>query len=172
MVRHTPEGVTYAPLYIHSFQLLLPHHQAEAEKFNSIDPDKIASTGDKLRYFRYKKALFQREVADYAGLDRSTYIRFESGMDFYPPDKLYKIAELLEVDISDLLDGYNTFIHNGQGQQIRAIRKRMKLTQKEFGKRFGAHAGKVKRWEKGKARIFRSTWIKLFSKMAIYHSSQ
>lgn len=74
MVRHTPEGVTYAPLYIHSFQLLLPHHQAESEKFNGIDPNKLTFTADKLRYFRYKKALIQREVADYERLDRSTYI--------------------------------------------------------------------------------------------------
>ena len=165
MVRHTPEGVIYAPLYIHSFQLLLPHHLAEAEKFNGIVPDKLTLTSDKLRYFRYKKALLQHEVANYAGVDRSTYIRYESGMDFYPPDKLSKITELLEVDITDLFDEYNTFIRNGQGQQIRAIRKQMKLTQKEFGKRFGAHAGTVKRWENESIRISKKLYCKIFKEL-------
>lgn len=162
MVRHTLEGITYAPLYIHSFQLLLPHHLAEAEKFNGIVPDKLTSTADKLRYFRYKKALLQRDVADYAGLDRSTYIRYESGMDFYPQDKLSKIAELLEVDIDGLLDEYNTFIRDGQDQQIRAMRKQMKLTQKEFGKRFGVHAGTVKRWENESIRISKKLYCRIF----------
>ena len=135
---------------------------AEGEKFNAVEPDKLTSTADKLRYFRYKKALLQREVADYAGLDRSTYIRYENGMDYYPPDKLAKIAGLLEVDVSELLDDYNAFLRDGQGQQIKSLRKRMKLTQKEFGKRYGVQAGTVKRWENGKARIFKSTWCKIF----------
>ena len=34
MVLHTPMGVIYAPLYIHSFQLVRPHTLVEAEKFN------------------------------------------------------------------------------------------------------------------------------------------
>ena len=34
MVLHTPTGVIYAPLYIHSFQLVQPHTLVEAEKFN------------------------------------------------------------------------------------------------------------------------------------------
>ena len=162
MVKHTPEGVAYAPLYIHHFQLILPHYLAEGEKFNAIGPDKLISTADKLRYYRYKKALFQREVADYAGLDRSTYIRYENGMDYYPPDKLAKIAELLEVDVSELLDDYNAFLRDDQGWQIKSLRRSMKLTQKEFGKRFGAHAGTVKRWENGKARILKRTYQKMF----------
>ena len=162
MVKHTPEGVAYAPLYIHRFRLLLPHCLAEGEKFNAVEPDKLTSTADKLRYYRYKKALLQREVADYAGLDRSTYIRYEIGMNYYPPDKLAKIAELLEVDVSELLDDYNAFLRDGQGWQIKALRRSMKLTQKEFGKRFGAHAGTVKRWENEKAQILKSTWGKLF----------
>ena len=60
MVRHSIEGVFNAPLYIHRFQLLLPHHQVEAEKFICIDPDKLINTSDKLRYYRHKKALLQR----------------------------------------------------------------------------------------------------------------
>jgi transcriptional regulator with XRE-family HTH domain len=157
MVRHSIESVFNAPLYIHRFQLLLPHHQVEAEKFICIDPDKLINTSDKLRYYRHKKALLQREVADYVGIDRSTYIHYENDSDYYQPDKLVKIAELLEVDISNLLDDYNAFLYQGQGLQIRDLRKTMKLTQREFGKRFGAHAGTVKRWESDKIHIFKNT---------------
>ncbi len=164
MVRHTDKGVVYAPLYIHKFQPFLPYRLSEAAKFYGVEPDKLNSTGDKLKYYRHKKGLLQREVADYAGLDRTTYISYESGIDYYPPEKLLKISELLNVDITDLLDEYNTFIRDGQGQQIRALRKKMKMTQKEFGKCFGVHGGTVKRWENNSARIFKSTWKKLFLK--------
>ncbi|NLT15680.1 MAG: helix-turn-helix domain-containing protein [Clostridiales bacterium] len=162
MVKHALKEVLYAPLYIHSFQLLLPHRMDEAAKFNGLDPDRLVSTADKLRYYRYKKALLQREVADYAGIDRSTYIKYEAGLDYYPPDKLGKIAELLGVDIADLLDKYNAFIRNGQGPQIRALRRQMRLTQKEFGKRFGIHETTVREWEHENIRISKKQYIKLF----------
>ena len=164
MVRHISQEIIYAPLYIHSFQLFMPRTLVEAEKFNITysDPDKLTTTSDKLRYYRYKKALLQRDVADYAEIDRSTYIHYENGMDYYPPDKLSKITDLLEIDMTDLLDDYNAFI-NGQGQQIRALRKKMKLTQKDFGECFGVHAGTVKKWENEKVRITKSTYNKLFN---------
>jgi transcriptional regulator with XRE-family HTH domain len=154
MGRHSIEGVFYAPLYIHHFQLLIARHLVEAEKFNCIDPLALVNTSDKLRFYRHKKALFQRDVADYAGIDRSTYIRYENDIDYYQPHKLAKIAELLDVGISDLVDDYNAFLYQGQGQQIRNLRETMKLTQKEFGKHFGVHAGTVKRWESDKIHIF------------------
>ena len=105
-------------------------------------------------------------MADYVGIDRSTYIHYENDSDYYQPDKLVKIAELLEVDISNLLDDYNAFLYQGQGLQIRNLRKAMKLTQREFGKRSGAYAGTVKRWERDMIHIFKNTWIKLFKNNA------
>ena len=48
----------------HSIPLLAPHHLLEAEKFNIryTDPAQITCMADKLRWYRYKKALLQREV--------------------------------------------------------------------------------------------------------------
>ena len=85
----------------------------EAEKFNIRfpDPSEITETADKLRWYRYRKALLQREVAEYAGIDRSTYIHYEEyGRDYYPLDKMEKIAEILGVPVTELLDEYNRFL--------------------------------------------------------------
>ena len=51
MSRYADMGVTYAPLYVHSFRLVQPHTLVEAEKFNTscTDPAKIDRTADKLR---------------------------------------------------------------------------------------------------------------------------
>ena len=73
MVLHTPEVVKCAPLFIYTFPLFLPHHLLEAEKFNIRYPvpAKITDMSDKLRYYRYKKGLLQREVADYLFITKS-----------------------------------------------------------------------------------------------------
>ena len=112
MVRNTNGVTRYAPLYVHSFDFFHPHKLVDAEKFSITysDPSQLISTADKLRYYRYKKALLQRDIADYAGIDRSTYNRYEhDGRDYYPLQTMQKIAEILEVDIMDLLDDYKMF---------------------------------------------------------------
>ena len=79
MVRHISEEVQFAPLLICNFKLLAPHHLLESEKFNISfsDTKEITKIADKLRWHRYKKALLQREVADYIGVDRGTYASYE-----------------------------------------------------------------------------------------------
>ena len=154
----------YSPLAIHSFLFLRPKKLTDAEKFNIQYPNPVmlTTTADKLRYYRYKKSLLQREVAEYAGINENTYIHYENPEhDYYPIDKLGRIAELLEVDITDLLDEYNRFLYDGQGWQIRKIRKSMGLTQKEFGRLMGVHGGTVKKWESDRVIISSKTFIRL-----------
>ena len=53
------------------------------------------------------KGLRQRDAADYAGINRSTYIHYEeAGRDFYPKEHMEKLAELFEVPLENLLDDY------------------------------------------------------------------
>ena len=167
MVRNSRKAVAYAPLYIHTFKLFQPHTIAEAEKFNITysDPSTLTTTADKLRYYRYKKALLQKDVANYAGIDRATYGSYEENKrDYYPIDTMGKIAELLEVDIVELLDEYNLFLYHGQGQQIKTLRKSMGLLQREFAKLYGVDRHTIVKWETDKVQIFKSTWEKLYKK--------
>ncbi len=166
MTCHCLGGVKYAPLYIHSFQLLQPRKLLEAERFNIqyTDPAKIATVADKLRYYRHKKALRQKDVAEKTGIHLATYCAYEQEDRKipYPFEKLGKVAELFDAKITDLLDQYNLFLYNGQGQQIRALRQSLGLTKKEFGKLYGFHAHTVNQWENDNIQILKSTWVKLF----------
>ena len=140
----------------------------DAEKFNLrfSDASEITEIADKLRWYRYQKGLRQRDAADYAGIDRSTYIHYEeAGRDFYPKEYMEKLAELFEVPLEDLLDDYNLFLLRGQGAQIKAIRQRLGLTQKAYAAQLGVPLQKFKRWEQGTVQIFKSTWEKYFKKM-------
>ncbi|MBP2663609.1 MAG: helix-turn-helix domain protein [Firmicutes bacterium] len=166
MACHCLGGVKYAPLYIHSFQLLQPRKLLEAERFNIkySGPSEIATVSDKLRYYRHKKGLRQKDVAEKTGIHRATYCAYEQEDRKipYPVDKLSKIAELFGVEITDLLDEYNLFLYNGQGWQIRALRQSLGLTKKEFGDLYGFHVYTVNKWENDTIQVLKSTWVKLF----------
>ena len=165
LVANVAGTLKVAPLQILKFPVVLPHKFLDAEKFNLrfSDASEITEIADKLRWYRYQKGLRQRDVADYAGIDRSTYIHYEeAGRDFYPKEHMEKLAELFEVPLEDLLDDYNLFLLRGQGAQIKAIRQRLGLTQKAYAAQLGVPLQKFKRWEQGNVQIFKSTWEKYF----------
>ena len=154
-----------APLQILRVPVVLPHKLLDAERFNLqySDATEITEIADKLRWYRYQKGLRQRDVADYIGIDRSTYIHYEeAGRDYYPREHIKKLAELFEVSMEDLLDEYNLFLLHGQGKQIKALRMQRGLTQKAYAQELGVPLQKLKRWEQGSVQIFKSTWEKYF----------
>ncbi len=165
LISNISGAVKVAPLQILQFPVVLPHKFQDAEKFNLQFPDfsEITETADKLRWLRYQKGLRQRDVADYAGIDRSTYVHYEEyGKDLYPPEHMEKIAQLFEVPVDTLLDDYNLFLRNGQGNQIKAIRMKLGLTQKQYADKLGVSLGNLKHWEQNRKQIFKSTWEKFF----------
>ena len=150
----------YTLLVVHSFPFLRPTKLVDAEKFNSRYPDSamLTTTADKLRYYRYQKSLLQREVAEYAGINESTYIDYESGKrECYPIDKIQRIAELLEVPTEALLDEYNLFLCE-QSKTLKALRERCGWTQSKLAERLSVRLHVVKQWGQGRVRMTRKMW--------------
>lgn len=165
MVRHITRVAEFAVLMVRSFPLLQPHFRVEAEQLNLQypDPAEITAVADKLRWYRHRKALLQREVADFAGIDRSTYIHYEdASRDYYPPDKLEKIARILEVNMADLMDEYNLFLYHDQGRQIRDKRESLGMTIPQYARYLGVHSVKLRRWESNQVQISKTTWERYF----------
>lgn len=79
-----------------------------------------------------------------------------------PPEHMGRIAQLFEVPVERLLDDYNLFLRNGQGKQIKAIRMKLGLTQKEYADRLGISLCNLKQWEQNRKQLFKSTWEKYF----------
>ena len=59
--------------------------------------------GDNIQRLRDKKRLTQEALAARVGLSRTSIVHIEKGRQKPPLDKLYLIAELLDVDVFELL---------------------------------------------------------------------
>jgi transcriptional regulator with XRE-family HTH domain len=58
--------------------------------------------GENLRILRNKKNISQQEIADFLGIDRKTYVSWESGETDIKSSHIPKLAEYLQVEINDL----------------------------------------------------------------------
>lgn len=165
MVRNTHQEVQYAPLYVHCFHLVQPHHILEAEKFNIhySEPDQITNIAVKLRWYRHQKGMLQREVADYIGVNRATYVHYEDGtQELYPAEVMMKLTELYGVSADALLDEYNWFIWRGQGRQVQELRLSKELTILQFAEELNVYPTSIRRWEDESQLMTKSTWERYF----------
>ena len=165
MISNLSGKIRLAPLEILRFPLLALRKLLDAQKFNIryTDPSQITEIADKLRWYRYQHALMQKEVAEQIGIDRNTYIHYEEyGRDYYPIEHMEKLAELYDVPVEELLDGYNLFLYKGQGEQIQIIRQSLGLTQKQYAEQLGVPFDNLRKWEQNRVRIYKSAWEKYF----------
>ena len=58
--------------------------------------------GDNLRVLRSKQNISQQEIADFLGVDRKTYLSWETGTADIKSSYIPKLAEFLQVEINDL----------------------------------------------------------------------
>ena len=150
MARHTSRGIETSPMFLLSVN----------PATNLTTP--LENLPDKLKYYRQKAGLMQKEVADKLGIDRNTYSRYESPTrGRYPEEKLKALAELYGLPQNELSDGYNEFLKK-QGDKIREKRSELGLTQKEFAAKIGTKLANLKRWERNEVAVSREIWEKYF----------
>lgn len=160
-------GITYYKVFFeHSFLYQLPSRISDRERYMLLYKSavELSSTAEKLKYFRYKNFLYQEQVAELVGLDRSTYSYYEDcSRKFYSFEILEKIAHLYSVPITELLDDYTLFLYNGQGQAIKTFRKKRGFTQQTFADYLNVSKTTIRKWEKEVVHISKEYYQKLFS---------
>ena len=165
MAKHELKNTIYALLYKHTFSFVTPLQLLESEIFNIRykKPNDIHTVAEKLRYYRHKKALRQKDVAKQIGVSVSTYMSYENvNREHYPIEVLKNIAAFYEVNVIELMDEYNLFLYRGQSLQLKKLINDSKLTQKAVAKKLNVHAKTVTAWESGKVRMSKSMYIKIF----------
>lgn len=123
---------------MHRFRLIAPRNLPEAQRFTQQyhTYDEISSVPDRLRWCRLHMGLLQREVAELVGIATPLYIDMGTGAcEHTPAAVMDRLAELYGVLVTDLLDGYNRFLYEGQARQILAIRQRAGLSRAAFARK-------------------------------------
>lgn len=130
--------------------------------YDHPDPERLTTISDKLKWYRIQRGYLQHDVAKTMGVNRTTYSHYEENeLDAYPLDKLSKAADLFGIPVTALLDDFNLFLYNGQGKQIKGLRKSMRLTQSQFAEYLGISLGTLKNWEQDRVCIQKTTFEKL-----------
>ena len=84
----------------------------------------------KLKELRKKQGLTQLELAESLFVSRQAISGWEAGTSRPSTENLQSLSRLFNIPLETLLDDYNLFLRKGQGEQIKAIRTKLGLTQK------------------------------------------
>ena len=122
----------------------------------------MTTVGGRIKYYRLLNGLKQKDIYDKIGIDKSTYIHYESRSTIsFNLEICKKICEALGIDPVLVYDDYMAFIVSDYGTTIRVFRKIQKLTHKKFGTLIGMHPKISARWEKRKSIPSRASYIRM-----------
>jgi len=123
--------------------------------------DENAGVAERIRFYRTKRDMNGNTLAELAGLSRFAIIAYENNQTEPALSDLKNIAAILEVEADNLFDDYYRFLDHPYTDQIKNIRKKNKLLQRELGAMLGVTRRAVERWENGKNKVTRDMWEKL-----------
>lgn len=143
-----------APLYVHTFRVFSMGIGRWYEYLHTVP--------ERLRWCRYRLGLMQKEVAQQVGISQTLYEEMERwDCREYPAHAVDKLAELYQVPVEDLLDGYSRFLYDGPVDQIRCARERLGLSRKAFAELAGVGEKSVRDWEVGRKKASKKSWERL-----------
>jgi len=81
-------------------------------------PTKNMGLKENLKVLRKKNGITQQEIAEYLGIDTTSYGRLERGERNLSADRLELIAKFYKVSVSDILSGENAFESTGPKHEL------------------------------------------------------
>lgn len=98
-----------------------------------IDKDELkVFVGKKIREIRTKKKMKQKELADKVGVKNNTISQYEHGINAPGQDMLFKIAQVLEVKVEDLLPPTTTEVETDDFERALQMAKDLDLEDMSF----------------------------------------
>jgi len=122
----------------------------------------MTTVSGRIKYYRLLNGLKQKDICEKIGIDKSTYIHYESkSTTSFDIGMCKKICEAIDVDPALVYDEYMTFIASDYGTTIRTFRKNYKITHEKFGALIDMHPKISARWEKGRSEPSRVSYKKI-----------
>ena len=100
-----------------------------------------------LRYYRQRKGLTTRQLAESVGIEPATVLMYEREQFSIPYPTAVAMAEVLEIDKNLLFDGFARFMDYPYSDRLREVRKAHRLNQTDFAKKANICYSIYAKWE-------------------------
>ena len=102
-----------------------------------------------LKYYRQRKCLTTRQLAESVGVVPATVLMYERGQFPIPYQTAVAMAEVLEIDRNLLFDEFAQFMDYPYSDRLREVRIANKLNQATFAEKAGISLSIYSKWEGG-----------------------
>ena len=100
-----------------------------------------------LKYYRQRKCLTTRQLAESVGVVPATVLMYERGQFPIPYQTAVAMAEVLEIDRNLLFDDFARFMDYPYSDRLREVRKAYGLNQTDFAKKANICYSIYAKWE-------------------------
>ena len=107
---------------------------------------------NQIKKLRISKGLTQKQLADLCGIAEPNLRKYELGKQNPKIETVEKIANALNVSVSELSNYQESFHYNSRltvGMNIKTARKKVNITQKQLGEMIGSSEGMIRQYELG-----------------------
>ena len=114
--------------------------------------------GDNLRYYRQRKQMTTRHIAEKLDIVPATVTMYENGKQPIPYDVAVKLADILEIEASLLYDDFSCFLAVPYTEVLKSVRTALGLSQKAFAEQMGLVPSYYYKLEEGSRRPSRKVY--------------
>ena len=119
--------------------------------------------GDNLRYYRQRKQMTTRQLAEKLNIASVTVTMYENGKHPIPYDVAVKLADILEIEASLLYDDFSRFLAVPYTEVLKSVRTALGLSQKAFAERIEIVPSYYYKIEEGNRRPLRKVYQKIYA---------
>ena len=117
--------------------------------------------GDNLRYYRLRKQMTTRQLAEKLDIVPSTVAMYENGKHPIPYDVTNKLADVLEIEVSLLYDDFSRFLAVPYTEALKSFRTALGLSQRAFAEQMEIVPSYYYKLEEGNRRPSRKVYQKI-----------
>lgn len=150
--------LNHTELYEYRHGKMLIHFRFVFESLTVLN-----SPGEYMRYYRIRRGLTTRQLADKLHIVPATVCGYEQGRFPLPYDIAVAISELLHIPANLIFDEYCSFISFPYTERLHKIRANYRLSQAEFANRANIASSIYAKWESGYRRPSRKMYLALKS---------
>ena len=125
--------------------------------------------GDNLRYYRQRKSLTTRQLAEQIDVVPATILMYEQNKHPIPFDVANGLADVLDVNADLLYDDFAVFLASPYSEALKNIRMSVGMSQRAFAEHIGVIPSYYYKLESGHRRPSRKVYQRMVDTLSCTH---